>query len=125
LIEFGISRVAAHHYLLGIGAAPLAVVMNGAKFASLPQSSQDIIRAFSGEWTAERFIAAYGAENTTAVEQLRSDPNRKVVTPSQTDRDQANAAFSAVIETWLSESPRNRALLTLAEAEISKIRSGM
>jgi TRAP-type C4-dicarboxylate transport system substrate-binding protein len=124
LIEFGISRVAAHHYLLGIGAAPLAVVMMRTKFDSLPKSSQNIIRKFSGEWTAERFIATYAAENKLAIEQLRSDSNRKVVTPSPADRDQANAAFRAVIEKWLSEDPRNRELLTKVEIEISKIRSG-
>ena len=31
LIEFGIARVAAHHYLLGVASAPLTVVMNRAK----------------------------------------------------------------------------------------------
>jgi len=124
LIEFGISRVAAHHYLLGIGAAPLAVVMNRAKFDSLPKESQDVIRKFSGEWTAERFIATYDAENKLAIEQLRSDPNRKVVTPSQAEREQAKSAFGAVIEKWLSGDPRNRELLTQVDVEISKIRSG-
>jgi TRAP-type C4-dicarboxylate transport system substrate-binding protein len=124
LIEFGISRVAAHHYLLGIGAAPLAVVMNRTKFDSLPKASQDIIRKFSGEWTAERFISTYGAENKLAIEQLSSDPGRKVVTPSETDHEQAKSAFGAVIEKWLSENPRNRELLTKVDAEISKIRSG-
>jgi TRAP-type C4-dicarboxylate transport system substrate-binding protein len=124
LIEFGISRVAAHHYLLGIGAAPLAVVMNRTKFESLPKSSQDIIRRFSGEWTAERFIATYGAENKLAIEQLRSDSNRTVVMPSEADREQASVAFGAVTEKWLSENPRNRELLTQAEIDLSKIRSG-
>jgi TRAP-type C4-dicarboxylate transport system substrate-binding protein len=124
LIEFGISRVATHHYLLGIGAAPLAVVMNRKKFDSLPKASQDIIRKFSGEWTAERFIATYDAENKLAIEQLRSDPNRKMVTPTQADREQAKLAFGAVIERWLSDNPRNRELLTKVDIEISKIRSG-
>ena len=124
LIEFGISRVAAHHYLLGIGAAPLAVVMNRPKFDSLPKTSQDIIRKFSGEWTAEHFVATYGAENKLAIEQLRSDPNRKVMTPSEADRERAKSAFGAVIDKWLSDSPRNRELLTKIDAEISKVRSG-
>lgn len=124
LIEFGISRVAVHHYLLGIGAAPLAVVISRTKFDSLPKASQDIICKFSGEWTAARFIATYDAENKLAIEQLKSDPNRKVVTPSQADREQAKSAFGAVIEKWLADDPRNRELLTQVDVEISKIRSG-
>jgi TRAP-type transport system periplasmic protein len=66
LIEFGIARVATHHYLLGIGAAPLAVVMNRAKFESLPSPAQELIRRYSGTWAAERFIATYAAENDLA-----------------------------------------------------------
>jgi TRAP-type C4-dicarboxylate transport system substrate-binding protein len=124
LIEFGISRVAAHHYLLGVGSAPLAVVMNRKKFESLPEWAQGIIRKFSGEWTAERYIATYGAENKTAIEHLRSDPGRDVVAPSEGDRERAKAAFGAVIEKWLSDNPKNRELLTEAETEILKIRSG-
>jgi TRAP-type C4-dicarboxylate transport system substrate-binding protein len=36
LIEFGISRVASNHYLLGVSSAPLILVMNRKKFESLP-----------------------------------------------------------------------------------------
>jgi TRAP-type C4-dicarboxylate transport system substrate-binding protein len=124
LIEFGISRVAAHHYLLGIGAAPLALVMNRQKFDGLPKVSQDILRKFGSEWTAERYIATYNAENIAAIEQLKAEPNRKVVTPSQADRERTDAAFSGVIAKWLSSNSGNRELLTRAEMEIFKIRSG-
>src|SRR5215471_8066631 len=82
LVEFGISRLAAYHYLLGIGAAPLAVIMNRKKFESLPGPSQDVIRKFGGEWTAEHYIAMYGAENERALERLRSEPNRTLTIPS-------------------------------------------
>jgi TRAP-type C4-dicarboxylate transport system substrate-binding protein len=124
LIEFGISRVAAHHYLLGVGAAPLAVVMSRKKFDSLPEWARGIIHKFSGEWTAERFIATYGAENKSAIEHLRSDPERDIVMPSEADRERAKAAFGAVIENWLAHNPRNRELFTAAEDEILRIRSG-
>jgi len=124
LIEFGISRLAAHHYLLGIGAAPLAVVMNRTKFDSLPGPSQDAIRKFGGEWAAEHYIATYGAENERGLERLRSEPNRTVTVPSEADLRYARAAFGAVIEKWLADNPRNRELLTKAETEIAKIRSG-
>jgi hypothetical protein len=46
------------------------------------------------------------------------------VAPSEGDRERAKAAFGAVIEKWLSDNPKNRELLTEAETEILKIRSG-
>ena len=48
LIEFGISRVVPNHYLLGVSAAPLLVVMNRKKFEGLPEQAKQIIRKFSG-----------------------------------------------------------------------------
>ncbi len=40
LFQFGTAGSAANHYLLGIGAAPLVVVMNRKKFDSLPEAAQ-------------------------------------------------------------------------------------
>jgi TRAP-type C4-dicarboxylate transport system substrate-binding protein len=48
LVEFGISRVLANHYLLSVSSAPLLVVMNREKYEGLPQRAKEIIRKFSG-----------------------------------------------------------------------------
>ena len=124
LIEFGISRMTSSHYLLGIGAAPLAMVINRKKFGSLPKESQDLLRKYGGEWMAWHFIATNKRENNEAITQLKSDPNRKVSVPSASDSKQAQAAFEEVVKDWLAESPQHRELLAKAEAELAKIRSG-
>lgn len=123
LIEFGIARVAAHHYLLGVASAPLTVVMNRAKFDSLPAEAQAVIRKFSGEWTAERYIATYVMENSKAIAELKADPNRVVVVPSRSDLDRAEAAFKTEVENWRAADPRNDELLAKAEAVLAEIRS--
>lgn len=124
LIEFGISRVVSNHFLLGVSATPLLVVMNRKKFEGLPEQAKQIIRKFSGEWTAERYIETYRAENEAAVESLKQDPNRIVVVPSPADLARAHAVFSAEIDAWSATDPRHRQLLTEAEAELNKIRGG-
>jgi TRAP-type C4-dicarboxylate transport system substrate-binding protein len=123
LIEFGIARVAAHHFLLGVASAPLTVVMNRSKFESLPAEAQEVIRKYSGEWTAERYIAAYVIEDSKAIAELKEDPNRTVVLPSQSDLDRADAAFKAEVEKWRAADPRNGELLAKAEAVLVEIRS--
>jgi TRAP-type C4-dicarboxylate transport system substrate-binding protein len=123
LIEFGIGRVVAHHYLLRLAAAPLMVLMNRKKFESLPNAGQDIIRKYSGEWLAMHFIETFDVENTLALKQLISDPKRTVVFPSQSDLDTAQLAFKTVIAAWLANSPRNRELLTAAEVELQRVRA--
>jgi TRAP-type C4-dicarboxylate transport system substrate-binding protein len=49
LPEFGIGRVATHHFMIGLGGAPLAIVMNRKIFDGLPPQAQPIIRKYSGE----------------------------------------------------------------------------
>ncbi len=124
LMEFGISRVAPNHYLLGVSSAPLMVVMNRKKLESLPEPARQIIRNFSGGWTAEHYIAIYQAENDEAIDSLKRDPNRKVVVPSPSDLDRARAVFRSEVEAWSAADPRHRQLLARAEAELGKLRAG-
>jgi TRAP-type C4-dicarboxylate transport system substrate-binding protein len=124
LVNFGISRVTSYHYFLRLGFAPLVVLMNKKKFDGLPKAVQDIIRKFSGDGFAARFAETFVADNDRVMEQFKSDPERSVIFPSQRDLDAAQVIFRTVIDEWEAESPRNRELLTAAEGEIAKLRSG-
>lgn len=123
LVEFGIARVTGHHYMLRLGTAPLAILMNRKKFDSLPKTTQDLIRKHSGEWLAARYIEAYDANADPIVKQLKSDPKRTVVFPSQLDLDTAQDRFTIVIKEWQAQSPHNDALSRVVESEITKLRS--
>jgi TRAP-type C4-dicarboxylate transport system substrate-binding protein len=124
LIEFGIARVAPHHYLLGVSSAPLAIVMNAKRFEGLSGEAQDLIRRYSGEWLAQRFIDFYEGKNREVIATLSSDPKRKVILPSQTDRERADTVFTRVVEEWRSTDQRNSELLAAVEVELGKLRSG-
>lgn len=123
LFEFGISRVATYHYLLGLSGSPLAILMNRKKFESLPAQAQTIIRKYSGEWSARRFVDIFPTVNGQAMERLKSDPARRVIFPSPPDLDKAQSAFNFVIEDWAAKSARNRGILNVAKMEIAKLRS--
>jgi TRAP-type C4-dicarboxylate transport system substrate-binding protein len=122
LFEFGIGRVASHHYFLKTSAAPLALLMNRKKFDSLPVQAQNIIRKYSGEWAAARFIEEREVIENQVMEQLKSDTKRKVVFPSQPDLEKASAAFKAVTDEVVSRNPRAREMLKAAESEVAKLR---
>jgi len=123
LFDFGITRFTTYHYLLGTSVVPLALLMSRKKFDSLPKQAQAIIQKYSGEWAAARFIDGYREDNKRALEKLRSDPLRKVITPSPADLNTAQAAFNSVIAEWAAKSPHNRELLRLVESALAKLRS--
>jgi hypothetical protein len=58
------------------------------------------------------------------MDELRSDPNRRVIVPLRSELDMLQTMFQAAIETWRRDSPRNAQLLELVETEIAKERSG-
>jgi TRAP-type C4-dicarboxylate transport system substrate-binding protein len=121
LSDYGIKRVATHHYFLGINGAPLALLMSRKSFDALPRVAQEIIRKHSGEWAAKRFIETYAISDRTVLEMLKSDPQRTIVIPSQRDRDISHSAFTAIIAQWEAANPRNRELLTLVKTELAKL----
>jgi TRAP-type C4-dicarboxylate transport system substrate-binding protein len=123
LRDYGIMRVAAHHYFLGTGGAPLALVMNRKRFEILPQPVQNILRKYSGEWAAARFIEVYDASDNDVLGQLRQDRNRTVIFPAQPDLDRAQNAFKAVIAGWLQDEPYHQRLWATAQDELARLRS--
>jgi TRAP-type C4-dicarboxylate transport system substrate-binding protein len=122
LYEYGIGRIATHHYLLYTSGTPLVFVMNRKKFESLPSRDQGIIRKYSGEWAAQRFLETYEDTNRLLIEQTRSDPDRVVVTPSPADEAAARDAFAAVLNEWVAKDPHNQQLLQAVKSEIEKLR---
>jgi TRAP-type transport system periplasmic protein len=122
-VLFGIGRVAGHHYLLDIGAVPLALVMNRKRFDALPEQARNIIRKYSGEWPIERYLVTYEDAGTQVMKQILSNPRRTVIYPSSSDLDIARVAFKAMIDEWIAESPRNLELFHTVKAEIAKFRA--
>jgi len=123
LFEFGIARVATYHYFLRISPAPFAVLMNRKTFDGLPAPAQDIIRKYSGEWAAARYIEGRDVLEGQVMAQLKADSRRKVIFPSQSEIDVAEEAFKVVRAEWADTSPHYRQLLNAVEAEILKYRS--
>jgi TRAP-type C4-dicarboxylate transport system substrate-binding protein len=124
LIDFGLGRVVTHHYFLRLGPSVRSILMSRAKFESLPKAGQDVIRKYSGAWLTQRFVDEDEVYNTALIEQLKSDPLRTVIFPSESEIEVAKEAFRAVRAEWADASPHHRLLLNTVDAEIQKFRAG-
>lgn len=122
-VEFGFSRLTSHHYLLPLGGAPIALIMNRATFESLPHAAQTIIRKYSGEWLSDRGAACFAEKEHEVAARLKSDPRRTVVEPSPADLATAEKVFASVVEAWAAESPHNHELLAVVRSELGKLRA--
>ena len=123
LFQFGTARLVPNHYLLGTGVAPLVVLMNRKKFASLPEAAQALIRKYSGERAAGIWIKAFDTIEQRALDKIKSDPAHKVVEPSPADRAAAQHVYKSLMDGWAAESARNRELLKTIKADLAAIRT--
>jgi TRAP-type C4-dicarboxylate transport system substrate-binding protein len=123
LNDYGIKRVVTNHYFLSTSGSPLALVMSRKRFEALPQPAKDIIRKYSGEWAAARFIESYVRSDELTLEQLKLDPKRNLVFPSSSDLNLAQSVFRSVIADRLERNPRLQELLQKAETELTKLRT--
>jgi TRAP-type C4-dicarboxylate transport system substrate-binding protein len=122
LVTFGLGRVMTYHYFLRLGSNVTTILMNRKKFESLPKAGQDVIRQYSGEWLAARYIQGFEAYNTQILDELKSDPSRRIIFPSQAETELADQVFKGVRAEWAEASPHNRALLNAVESELSQVR---
>jgi TRAP-type C4-dicarboxylate transport system substrate-binding protein len=123
VLEFNVAPVAANHYLLNGGLAPLALVMNRNTFNRLPEAAKSLIRKYSGERAAATWIGSYGIAEKQLLEKLKSDPGHRVTEPTPTDLKAAQQIFQTRIDIWAAKSTRNNELLTLVETELAGIRA--
>lgn len=123
VLDTGVSRLAANHYLLPFGSAPLALVLNRKVFDKLPEPAKDLIRKYSGEWAVARYVEISDAIGNDIIAKLKADHRRKVIVASAEDQAAAQQVFDAVAENWALLSPRNYELLKLVRAEVAKLHS--
>ena len=124
LYDFGINRVTKYDYQLPVGISTLTVLMNKAKYDRLPENAKNILKKYSGNWFAKKFISGYGHYIDGLVAKLGADKSRVRVEPTAADLATADKAFKKVAADCAKKSPRNPALLKAVRETISQVRSG-
>jgi TRAP-type C4-dicarboxylate transport system substrate-binding protein len=124
MFDFGLTRVTHYDYFVRLGISPLVVLMNKAKFDSLPPQAQDIIRRNAGEVLVKIYNKGYGEYTDELMAKLKADPTRHVIFPSDAEQQQAETLWQPVIQNWLEKDPRNPELLKKVQGLIADYRAG-
>jgi TRAP-type C4-dicarboxylate transport system substrate-binding protein len=124
LHDFGIAKVAAHHYMAKFGAVTLSIIMNKAKYDALPKAAKDAFMKFRGEPLSIGFGEMVVKRNRELVAQWSKDPKHKVVQLSGEDEAGFNTTMAPVVSNWVAKDARHKQLLDALQAELGKIRSG-
>jgi TRAP-type transport system periplasmic protein len=122
--DFGLDRVTNNHFFIGLGAVPLAILMNKKKFDALPEAARAVIERNAGAALTKTWIDSITSYNAANLEKLKSNPKNKIVFPSQDEIDKAQALLAPVREEWVAASPRHKELKAALDAELASVRNG-
>jgi TRAP-type C4-dicarboxylate transport system substrate-binding protein len=123
VVDFGIDRVTSHDYLIQLGTNPFAVLMNRAKYESLPKAAKDVINKYSPGMLNDTYVKNLSVYNNEVIEKFRADKKRTVVVPADADMPAIKAASEKVTADWAAKDPKNAELLTKARALLAEIRA--
>jgi TRAP-type C4-dicarboxylate transport system substrate-binding protein len=123
MVEFGIGRVTAYHYMLGTSSVPLMLVMSRKRFDALPPGVQALIKKYSGVGLALQTIQIDQSSTDLIMNQIQSDPKRKVIFPSAADMLAANAVFRSIVDSFAAGDPYHVKLIDAVRMETAKLRT--
>jgi len=123
LYQFRVSDVAPHHYMMELGTAVLAIMMNKKKFESLPPQAQAAIMKNRGEQLSVAFGNASLGQVNEYLALAKADPKHTVTVPSAAEADKIKARMRPVVDDWANKDPRNKALLAALEKEVAAVRA--
>lgn len=122
LFEFGLGRVAVSHYMIELGRVPTALLMSRKKLESLPPEARAIIEKYSGQFLSDQTAMLFAEQDREVLAQLKADPRRTVVTPTDGDLKTIDKAAADTVKEWLDSSPRHHMLYDAARREIATLR---
>ena len=123
LHDFGVSKVAQHHYFGRLGTINLAIVMNKKKYDGLPAAAKAAIDKNRGEALSVAFGDMSDKRNAELKKIWAKDPKRTVVDQTPAEAKKWNAALSPVVSAWVKKHPNGDKLLSALKAELGAVRA--
>lgn len=117
---FRIGEAANHYLSLPLGATPMMVVMNKAKFESLPEEARKAIDKHSGREFAKLFGSTFDENNGEARKRQEAKPGVTVIDPTVEQRAAWQDALKIATEEWIAKHENGRQIYDAFAAAIEK-----
>ena len=124
IFDFGISRVASHHYMARVGTVTLGIFMSKKSFDALPAPAKAAIEKHKGEALSRAFGKMSDDRNAKLQAEWSKDSKRTVVVPSKADTEAWDKQLAPVVAAFEAKDPRNKAITAALRQELANIRAG-
>lgn len=113
-----------YHVEAPLGRAFLVVVMNKAKYDSLPEVAKVAIARHSGDDLSRSWGESLQAQHDELLEKLRATPGHVIRSLTPDEKKQWQSATQTAIEIWIAADPQRRNALDAARLEVERLRAG-
>jgi TRAP-type C4-dicarboxylate transport system substrate-binding protein len=120
--DFGIARVAQHHYIVPFGSTTLCILMNKKKFESLPQKAKDAILKHRGMPMSLSWGKTQGEATERVIQKWQSNSRGAVVIASANDKAQFGKLTEPLIDAYAKEQANGTKLVSALSAELEAFR---
>lgn len=120
---FGIADTAKNHLDVNLGATPLMVAINKAKYDSLPEEARAAIDKHSGAAFAELWGSVFDGRNEGFRDKLMEQGDRKFNTLSDEERAKWDEKLAPVVSNWIANTPNGQAVYDAYVAAIKEASS--
>lgn len=124
LQTFRVLEVAKNQIILPLGSTPLMVIMNKAKYESLPPAAKAAIDKHSGEAFARIFGEMFDKNNQAVFDKAKGDRGRTIIQLSEEQQKPWRDAAKPVYEFWKKTTPDGEKLLKMFTEEVAAIEAG-
>ena len=121
LQTFRVLDVTKHQIILPLGSTSLMVIMNKAKYASLPPAAKAALDRNSGEVFAKVFGQKFDENNDAVFQKAKKDSKRTITILTAEQQKPWKAAVRPAIEQWKKSMPDGEKLLKAFSDEIAVI----
>jgi TRAP-type C4-dicarboxylate transport system substrate-binding protein len=124
LQTFRALEVVKNHIVLPLGSTPLLVIMNKAKYESLPPAAKAAIDKHSGEAFAQIFGDMFDKNNRAVFEKASAERGRVITTPTDAEAKEWQAAVKPVYDSWKRDNKDGELLFKAFTDEVAAIEAG-
>jgi TRAP-type C4-dicarboxylate transport system substrate-binding protein len=120
---FRMADVITHYNTVPLGGTPMLVVMNKAKFESLPQAAQAALDKFSGAAFSQRFGTIFDRSMKDTRERISAKPTVTIVDPDEKLLTEWQNAVGLAQADWISNNPKGQEIYDAFSAAIAARKS--
>lgn len=121
---FRLTDVVTHYNTVPMGATPMLVVMNKARYESLPDDARAAIDALSGAAFSERFGAAFDAENAAIRAAIEESGRASITDPDEELAARWRAIVDVATANWVNDNPGGQEILDAFQAALDAHNAG-